>query len=207
MECLRAFYPATYVPTDACAWQGTLVEIDPTAEALVDAMAAQASTVSTPPVEVMVGDYSGFEFDHAAESDVDFTACDGGGLCIRSNSAQDCTERAYTDEGERATYLVVDLNGERAVIELGQSDPSIDPALIEEARAIFDSIEFVSTRRMTGRPGLAVSGEESCACGQVFALSPCPQNPTVTAINPRSDGISCFRFNGSVNKNCNLWFI
>ena len=107
-------------------------------------MAAQASTVSTPPVEVMVGDYSGFEFDHAAESDVDFTACDGGKICIRSDSAQDCNERAYTIRGERATCLVVDLNGERAVIELGQSDPSIDPALIEEGRAIFDSIEFVA---------------------------------------------------------------
>ena len=43
----------------------------------------------------------------------------------------------------RMTYRAVDLNGGRAVIELGQSDPSIDPALIEEARAIFDSIEFV----------------------------------------------------------------
>ena len=137
------FYPATYVPTDACAWQGTLVEIDPTAEAFVDAMAAQASTVTTPAVEVVVGDYSGFEFDHAADSDVDFPACDGGELCIRSSSAQNCTEHPYTTRGERATFLVVDLDGERAVIELGQSDPSIDPALIEEGRAIFDSIEFV----------------------------------------------------------------
>ena len=41
------------------------------------------------------------------------------------------------------TYLAVDLNGERAVIAVGQSHESIDPALIEEARAIFDSIEFV----------------------------------------------------------------
>ena len=137
------FYPATHVPTDACAWQGALAEIDPTAEAFVDAMAAQASTVTTPAVEVVVGDFSGFEFDHAAESDVDFPACDGGTLCIRSSSAQDCTEHPYTIRGERATYLVVDLNGERAVIELGQSDPSIDPALIKEGRAVFDSIEFV----------------------------------------------------------------
>jgi hypothetical protein len=140
---LLSFWPAYYVPTDACAWKGALVEIGPAAEAFVDAMTAQASTVSTPPVEVMVGDYSGFEFDHAGDSDVDFTACDGGGLCIRSNSAQDCTERAYTIRGERSTYLVVDLNGECAVIELGQADPSIDPALIAEGRATFDSIEFV----------------------------------------------------------------
>ena len=45
-------------------------------------MTAQASTVSTPAVEVMVGDYSGFEFDHVAESDVDFTDCDDDKLCI-----------------------------------------------------------------------------------------------------------------------------
>ena len=86
------FYPVTHVPTDACAWKGALVQIDPTAEAFVDAMTAQASTVSTPAVEVMVGDYSGFEFDHAAESDVDITDCDDGKLCIYSDSRRTATE-------------------------------------------------------------------------------------------------------------------
>lgn len=139
------FYPVTVtdVPADACAWQGPRVQIDPTAEALVDAMTAQASTVSTPPVEVMVGDYSGFEFDLAVESDVDITACDGGTFCLYSDTAQDCTGRQYSNATERETYLVVDLNGERAVISVSQSQESIDPALIKEGRAIFDSIEFV----------------------------------------------------------------
>ena len=45
--------------------------------------------------------------------------------------------------GQRETYRVVDLNGERAVIVVGQSDESIDPALTKEGRAIFDSIVFV----------------------------------------------------------------
>jgi len=137
------FWPTPYVPTDACAWQGTLVQIDPTAEAFVDAMTAQTSTVSTPAVEVMVGDFSGFEFDHAAESDVDFTACDSGRLCVYSDSAQGCDGRSYLTVGDRETYRVVDLNGERAVIAVGQFDESVDPTLIEEARAIFDSIVFV----------------------------------------------------------------
>jgi len=139
------FYPdpVTHVPTDACAWKGALVEIDSTAEALVDAMTAQTSTQSTPAIEVMVGDYSGFEFDHAAESEVDIPNCDGGKFCISSDTAQDCTGRQYSNAGERETYRVVDLNGERAVISVSQSHESIDPALIEEARAIFDSIEFV----------------------------------------------------------------
>lgn len=139
-----SFYPVTYVPTDACAWKGAIVQIDPTAEAFVDAMAAQASTVSTPAVEVTVGAYSGFEFDHSAESDVDLTDCDLRRLCIYAGSAEDCHGgKAYETLGERETYLVVDLNGERAVIVLGQPDESLDPALMEEARAIFDSIQFV----------------------------------------------------------------
>lgn len=138
------FWPAYYVPTDACAWKGAHVKIDPTVEAFVDAMTAQKSAVSTPPVEVVVGDYSGFEFDHAVESDVDITDCDDGTFCIWSGLAEDC-DRGYKDEGERETYRVVDLNGERAMIAAGQSHESIDPALLEEARAVFDSIEFVRT--------------------------------------------------------------
>lgn len=138
------FYPVIYVPTDACAWRGALVQIDPTAQAFVDAMAAQASTVSTPAVEVMVGDYAGFEFEHAAESDVDVTDCDFAKVCIYSDFAQDCNG-SWFDTGnadERQTYRAVDLNGERAVIAMG-SDVSVNPALAREARAVFDSIEFV----------------------------------------------------------------
>ena len=138
------FWPVTYVPTDACAWRGAIVQLGPTAEALVDAMTAQASTVTSPPVEVEVGDYSGFEFDYAVGSDVDLADCDGRKFCVYSDSTGDCNSgRVYAREGERETYLVVDLNGERAVIAVGQSDESIDPALMKEARAIFDSIEFV----------------------------------------------------------------
>lgn len=38
---------------------------------------------------------------------------------------------------------MVDLNGERAVIAVYQDHESTDPALTKEARAVFDSIEFV----------------------------------------------------------------
>jgi hypothetical protein len=36
------------------------------------------------------------------------------------------------------------LDSERAVIAVGQFYESIDPALTEEARDVFDSIEFVA---------------------------------------------------------------
>lgn len=142
-NAVLTFYPAYLVPTDACAWRGALVQVEPTAEAFVDAMTAQKSAVTTPPVEVVVGDASGFEFDYAVESGVDFTGCDYGTFCIHSDSAEDCNGRSFKYVDSRQTFLVVDLNGERAVIAMYLSQESIDPELTTEARAILDSIEFV----------------------------------------------------------------
>ena len=134
------FYPVTSVPRDACAGKDALVQIDPTAEAFVEAMAAQKRSTSRA-VEVMVGDYAGLEFGHAARSDVDATNCDDNVICMHSDVAQNCTGTAYESVAWRETYRAVDLNGERAVIVL--VDESIDPALRKEARAVFDSIVFV----------------------------------------------------------------
>jgi len=139
------FWRTYYVPTDACAWQDALVELDPSVKAFVDAMTAQTSTASTPPVEVVVGDYSGFEFDHSVEGNVDIKACDRDKFCIHSEFSNECT-RWYSTQNERETYRVVDLNGQRAVIWVAQYLPPINPELTREARAVFDSIVFKSDK-------------------------------------------------------------
>ena len=132
------------VPTDACQWRGAFVNVDPSPEAYVDAMAAQTSSQTTPPVEVVMGDYSGYEFDYARESDIDNTDCDVERVCLFSGL--NATECGRTHEGvhERETERVLDLNGELAMIAVGQFK-EVDPALTAEARAVFDSIEFESS--------------------------------------------------------------
>jgi hypothetical protein len=134
------FYTAAYVPTDACGWQGTLVKSDASARVLADALAAQTSTTTTPPVEVTVGAYSGLEFDHSAESDVDITDCHGKKICVQSEMPFACT-RWYSDVNEHETERVMDLNGEVAIFAVGQFT-TVSPSLTKEARAVFDSIEF-----------------------------------------------------------------
>ncbi|WP_240341888.1 hypothetical protein [Arthrobacter sp. Alg241-R88] len=143
MAVFVGWWPSDHVPTDACAWEGALVEVDPSAKAFVDALTAQTSTASTPPVEVMVGDYSGFEFGHSIEGDVDIAACDRDKFCIHSEFSNECT-RWYTTQNERETYRVVDLNGERAMFWVVQFHESINPELTSEARTVFDSIVFRS---------------------------------------------------------------
>ena len=134
------FQVPSYVPTDACAWKGAIVEVDPSPEAFAAAMAAQTSTVTTPAVETMVSGFSGLEFDHSVESDVDIIDCDEGKICLHSDSASNCA-RWHSSVNDHETYRVVDLNGERAVIAVLDAG-LVNAALTEEARAVFDSIEF-----------------------------------------------------------------
>ena len=133
-----------YVPTDACAWKGTITEVGPSLEAFASAMAAQTSTATTPAVEVMVGGMPGLEFDHSVERDVDINDCDERKICLHSDSADNCA-RWHSSVDSHETYRVVDLNGERAVIAVFGYG-SVDSALTEEARAVFDSIEFAADK-------------------------------------------------------------
>jgi hypothetical protein len=136
------FSNPSYVPADGCAASGPMTEVEPSIEGLADGLAASASTTTTAPVEIMVGDLRGLEFDLSVESDVDIDGCTAGHVCIHSDSASHCT-RYYQGVEQRETYRVLDLNGDRAVIAVGQWENDVDPALVAEARAVFDSITFV----------------------------------------------------------------
>jgi hypothetical protein len=139
------FLDPTHVPTDACKWRGTLEKVDPSPEAFADAMAAQTSTATTPPVEVKVGGYSGLEFDYSIESDVDITECDESHICLWSEGPDNCSRWAEAVT-EHETERVLDLNGELAQFAVGEFKP-VDPALTKEARVVFDSIAFTSGER------------------------------------------------------------
>jgi len=136
------FLNAGYVPADACGWPGTLAQIEPSIEGFADALAVQKSTTTTVPTQISVGDYRALEFDLAVEGDVDIDDCSSAHVCIHSE-ASSCT-RWYTSVTERETYRVVDLDGSRAILSVGQYDDEVDAAVMDEAWAVFDSIEFVT---------------------------------------------------------------
>jgi len=131
-----------YVPTDACAGSRTLAEVEPTVQAFADALAAQSSTTTTAPVDVAVGDYAGVEFDLSVDSGIDIADCASSHICIHSETSGHCT-RYYQSVDRGETYRVIDLNGDRVVMTRGQ-DKGAPAAWLEEARAVFDSITFVS---------------------------------------------------------------
>lgn len=137
------FGRATHVPADACEWSGTITEVAPSVEGFADALAAQSSTTTTNPAEVTMGDYSGVQFDFSVEGVADLADCSDSKICIHSAGTY-CTRWYNSSVYQKETYRVLDLDGDRAILTVGEFDDQTEAALVEEARAVFDSITFVS---------------------------------------------------------------
>jgi hypothetical protein len=137
------FGRASHVPTDACEWSGRTSAIGPSVEALAEALAAQTSTATTALSEVTMGEYSGLGFDFSVEGVENLSDCSGSKICIHSESIS-CTRWYNSSVAQRETYRVLDLDGDRAILTVGEFDDKTDAALVAEAQAVFDSITFVS---------------------------------------------------------------
>jgi hypothetical protein len=133
---------ATYVPTNACQWPGTLTEVGPSVQEFADALEAQTSTTMTDAREFSVGGYRGVEFGFAVEGVAALEDCSGAKICIHSE-APSCTRWYNSSVAQRETYRVLDLDGERAIVTFGEFDDKTQPALVEEAQGVFDSITFI----------------------------------------------------------------
>jgi hypothetical protein len=137
------FGRASHVPSDACEWSGRTTAVGPSVEALADALAAQTSTATSALSEVTMGEYSGLGFDFSVEGVDDLSDCSGSKICIHSESIS-CTRWYNSSVAQRETYRVLDLDGDRAILTVGEFDDKTDAALVAEAQAVFDSITFVS---------------------------------------------------------------
>ncbi|MFH8250951.1 hypothetical protein ACH3VR_11340 [Microbacterium sp. B2969] len=135
---------AATVPVDACAWSTPLSEVGPSVADLAGAMAATTSTTTTEPTEIEIDGYSGLQFDVAVEEGVVIEDCRDSHICIHSEYRGDCTRFYHEGVGERETYRIVDLDGERALLAVGQWDGQADADEWQEAQAVFHSIRFAA---------------------------------------------------------------
>jgi hypothetical protein len=141
-DAFLKFNTAGYVPSDACEWSTPLTEVGPSVMDLADALASAASTTTTPPTQVEVDGYRGVEFDLAVEDEVDIEECASYHVCIHSETAGYCTRYYHEGKDQRETVRIMDLDGDRVIMTVGQWDKDADPAMLESARAVFDSISF-----------------------------------------------------------------
>lgn len=132
----------THVYADACESEGTLTAVGPTVDDLISALADQAGSETSEPIDLTLGGYPARRVDVSAAADVDPSICRNDGLLqIWANPAETSFNVISAEERGTLSIYVVDVDGERAVITTGFSSES-SAAVIAELEAIVDSIAF-----------------------------------------------------------------
>jgi hypothetical protein len=132
----------THVYADACNSAGTLTEVGPTVDDLVNALASQAGSAAAEPVGLSIGGYAGVRVDMSGDADLDAASCRVPNvLQIWANEAETDFFAIGPDIVSASSVYIVDVEGERVVITAGgNTDASATD--LAELDAIIASIRF-----------------------------------------------------------------
>lgn len=143
-----SFWSPTHTPAEACDWNGTFQQIEPDADAFLDALVRQTSTSVSDPRGTMVSGYVGWEVEVALEPGIDPADCTRDIACLHSQGSGSCG-RYFAHATEQDTIRILDLDGELAILTVGQfHDPGEE--LRADAWRVFDSIAFQTPSDETG---------------------------------------------------------
>jgi hypothetical protein len=116
-----AFWDVADVFLDACRANSGLAGIGPTVADLVAGLGAQGGSETTDPLPLAVDGFDGTELVLSAPPSVDFASCDGGEFRVWIDD--EGGDRFYSAPGEVETLWILDLDGERGVINFGSVGP------------------------------------------------------------------------------------
>jgi hypothetical protein len=138
----------THVYADACNSAGTLTEVGPTVDDLVQALVDQPGSESSTPVDVTLGGYPAKRIDISVPAELDTATCRYPGELIQiwANPAENDFFALPVDPANPAAdpasrVYIVDVNGERVVIITGYSSDA-SAADIAELDETIASIRF-----------------------------------------------------------------
>jgi hypothetical protein len=139
-------FNVTHVYTDACDSEGTLTEIGPTVDDLLQALADQAGSDASTPEDVTLGGYAAKRVDMSIPADLDMSTCRAPDILIQIWA--DPAETSFfaipvEDEPRVFPVYIADVDGQRAVFLAGNAPNAVSsPSDIAELDAIIASIEF-----------------------------------------------------------------
>jgi hypothetical protein len=137
-------FNVTHVYTDACDAEGTLTEIGPTVDDLLQALADQDGSDASAPVDVTLGGYPAKRVDMSIPADLDLSTCRHPNILIQiwADEAETSYFAISADQvGRQFAVYVADVEGIRAVVlpGAGVEAPETDIAELDD---IIASIEF-----------------------------------------------------------------
>jgi hypothetical protein len=140
-------FNVTHVYEDACNTEGTLTEIGPTVDDLLQALADQEASDASTPVDTTVGGYPAKRVEMSIPTDLDVSTCDVPDILIRiwADAAESSFFAVPVEETLRGfPVYIVDVDGTRAVFLFGSPpDEASSPSDTAELDDIVASITFV----------------------------------------------------------------
>jgi hypothetical protein len=135
---------------DPCAWSTTSSAPATTPDEIAAALAAQASTDATAPVDVTVGGFSGksitvhvpmsYEVPGATREE-EFGACDGDMFAFYGVQGESEPVRNAQGPGQIDELWILDVDGSIVILDAAYS-PATPAELVEEMRALAESATF-----------------------------------------------------------------
>lgn len=133
---------------DPCRWQGSLLKpaVGPTVDDLVTALVAQKDRHATAPTDVTLGGYPAKRVELSIPADLDRATCDGGVIRTWEAPAEDTAldddaQNLGMHPGQRNVVYIVDVNGDRLVIDTWHM-PGTSAADLAELDAILASMRI-----------------------------------------------------------------
>jgi hypothetical protein len=131
------------VYADACRWTGT--ELDPilgrTVDDLANALSAQIGRSGTQPTDVTIDGYSGKKVELSLPADLDPKECDGGEVRTWIAATGGGYGGFVYGAGQKNTVYILDVDGERLVIDTMYL-PGTSAETLAELDQIIDSIDI-----------------------------------------------------------------
>ena len=137
------------VYTDPCQWQGALLVpvVGPTVDDLAAALVAQKGRNASTPTDVTLGGYPAKRIELSIPADLDRATCDEGVIRTWVAPGEDAahstpdTENLGMHSGQLNVVYIVDVNGERLVIDTWHM-PGTSAADLAELDAILASMRI-----------------------------------------------------------------
>ena len=131
-----------HVYADRCKWAST--QLDPPLGPTVADLAIAFSTIwgsdATAPVDVTIDGYAGKSMVMTVPDDVDFAECDSQHFVGWSDPDHAGPSRWYQGPGQILRHWILDVNGERLLIEVSHF-PELPAEGLAELETIIDSIQ------------------------------------------------------------------
>jgi hypothetical protein len=140
-ELMLTPWMVTHVYTDACQWDGSLIEVGGTTEEMAAALAEQGARVVAGPVDVTLGGYPAKRIELSVPTDIDVASCDHGEMRSWPSSATDETEGWVPRPGQTDVIYLIDVDGARVLIGTTRGPEAFDED-VAQLDAIITSIRI-----------------------------------------------------------------